>query len=50
MELASNVNDQTMRTKVATYFEKAITLDENNPLALKYLSDHYFFKKEYKIA
>ncbi len=50
LELASNVNDQTMRSKVASYLEKAITLDENNQLALRYLADHYFFKKEYKIA
>jgi RNA polymerase-associated protein CTR9 len=50
LELASNVNDLTMRTKVADYLQKALQLDETNQLALKYLADHYFFKKDYKIA
>jgi len=50
VELQTNVNDQKMRNKAASYLEKAIKLDQNNYLALRYLADHYFFKKEYEIA
>lgn len=50
VELSTNINDFKMRSKASEYLEQALLIDENNQLALRYLADHYFFKKEYKIA
>ena len=50
VELSTNVNDYTMRYKALKLLEQAFQIEENNPLVMKYLADHYFIKKEYKIA
>jgi hypothetical protein len=39
-----------MRLKAAKLLERAFKADENNPLVLKYLSDYYFLKKNYKLS
>lgn len=50
VETQTNINDESSRAKIAHLLEQSIKLDEFNYLALKYLADHYFFKKEYTIA
>ena len=44
VEIASNVNDFESHGNSAIFFERAFRANPRNPLALKYLAEHYFFK------
>lgn len=44
IELVQNLSDFESRESAATYFERAFNANPRNPIALKYLADHYFFK------
>jgi RNA polymerase-associated protein CTR9 len=43
IDIKSNINDYEVRDKAAKFFERAFKANPRNPLALKYLSEHYFF-------
>lgn len=49
-ELKINFSDQAQRTKAIIYFKKSFELDDQNPLTMKHLADHYFFCNELDIA
>lgn len=48
--MKNNLNDFDLRQKAAKLFEAAFKANPHNPLALKYLAEHYFFQKQYNIA
>jgi RNA polymerase-associated protein CTR9 len=43
VQIKSNLNDVELRQKSAKLFEAAFKANPHNPIALKYLSEHYFF-------
>lgn len=44
VEITANINDFESHESSATFFERAFRANPRNPLALKYLAEHYFFK------
>ena len=43
IEIASNINDFEACEKAVQYFEKSFQINPRNPLAIKYLAEHYFY-------
>ena len=50
IEIASNINDFDACEKAVHYFEKAFHENPRNPLAIKYLAEHYFYQKKYGLC
>ena len=50
IELASNVNDYDARDAAIGFFERSFNANPRNPIALKYLAEHYFYKKQYELS
>lgn len=50
LSITQNINDFSARETAVKFFSRAFTVDPSNPLALKYLAEHYFFKGEFKLA
>ena len=50
IEIASNINDFEACEKAVQYFEKSFQINPRNPLAIKYLAEHYFYQKKYDLC
>ena len=50
IEISSNINNYEARELAVRFFERAFTSNPRNPIALKYLAEHYFFRKQYPLA
>ena len=50
IEIAANINNYEARETAVDLFKQAFESNPRNPIALKYLAEHYFFKKQYKLA
>ena len=50
IEIATNLNNFENRETAAVFFERAFKTNPRNPIALKFLADHYFFRGSYPLA
>lgn len=50
VDIKQNINDFEVRERASKMFERAFRANPRNPLALKYLAEHYFFQKEFTLA
>ena len=50
IEIASNINDFEACEKAVQYFERSFQANPRNPLAIKYMAEHYFCKKDYDLC
>ena len=50
IEIASTVNDFEACDKAVQYFERSFQANPRNPLAIKYMAEHYFLKKDYDLC
>ena len=50
IELRKNVTELSVRQKAAKLFEESFKANPRNPIALKYLAEHYFFQQKYDIT
>lgn len=50
IEITTNINDFENREKAMNLLEKSYNANPRNPLTLRYLADHYFFKNDLQIS
>lgn len=50
LEQALSPNDSSSRKRAVNYFMKAFEVNPRNPLVLKHLADHLFFKNEFTLC
>jgi RNA polymerase-associated protein CTR9 len=50
VELVSSPSNFEFRKRAVTYFVRAFEANPRNPLVLKYLAEHLFFKNEFALC